>query len=88
MRYMVIEHFKLGARPVYERLRDGGRRVPDGLVFIDSWVDENLGRCWQLMDAEGREQLDDWMEAWSDLVDFEVVVVLTSAEADRRGSAT
>ena len=83
MRFMVIETYLHGARPVYERLQEGGRRIPDGVAFVESWVDEDLGRCWQLMDAERREDLDAWIEAWSDLVAFEVVPVVSSDEARR-----
>jgi hypothetical protein len=32
------------------------------------------------MSAPNRETLDHWIARWSDLVDFEVVPVLTSAE--------
>jgi hypothetical protein len=38
-------------------------------------------RCFQLMEADDRQLLDAWMARWSDLVDFEVHVVITSAEA-------
>jgi len=71
VRFMVIEHYRQGAAPVYHRLRSGGRRIPDGVRFVDSWVDERLDRCWQLMEADSREALDAWTSAWSDLVDFE-----------------
>jgi len=47
--YMVVERFVRGARPVYERAVQGGRLLPDGLVYVDSWVDERLDRCFQLM---------------------------------------
>ena len=42
MRYMVIERFVHGARPVYERAAEQGRMLPRGLVYVDSWIDENL----------------------------------------------
>jgi hypothetical protein len=80
--YMVVEYFKnKDAAPVYRRFRDHGRMAPEGLVYISSWVDEKLERCYQLMETPDRALLDQWMANWSDLVDFEVHAVITSQEA-------
>ena len=80
--YMVIENFKGGdALPVYRRFRDHGRLAPTGLSYVSSWVDRNFERCYQLMETEGAQLLVAWMARWSDLVDFEVHPVMTSAEA-------
>lgn len=88
MRFMVIERFRGGdPRPVYERLRTEGRGFPPGLHYEGSWVDEDLHRCFQLMTAEDRMVLDRWIERWSDLVEFEVVPVIDSQEAQRRVEA-
>jgi hypothetical protein len=84
MRYLVIETFLHGARPVYERVAEKGRLLPPGLVYVDSWVDEGLQRCFQLMETEDRSLLDEWMAAWSDLVAFEVVPLVDSGEATAR----
>lgn len=79
---MVVEHFKnKDAVPVYQRFRDRGRMAPQGLVYVSSWVDENLERAYQLMETADRTLLDQWMANWSDIVDFEVFPVLTSKEA-------
>jgi hypothetical protein len=84
MRFMVIEQFRNGdPKPVYRRLAETGRRVPDGVTYLDSWVDLDHGRCFQLMDATNRELLDQWTAQWKDLIDFEVVEVLSSQEAAR-----
>lgn len=83
--YMVVERFRGGdARPVYRRFRDRGRLAPEGLSYVASWVDEPLACCFQLMETEDRALLDAWMAQWRDLVDFEVHVVVTSAEAAAR----
>jgi len=83
--YMVVERFKNNdAAPVYRRLRDKGRMAPEGLVYISSWVDDGLGGCYQLMKTRDRKLLDEWIESWSDLVDFEVHPVVTSAEATEK----
>lgn len=80
--YMVIENFKNGdAVPVYRRFRDRGRLAPEGLSYISSWVNDQLDRCYQLMETEDRALLDRWIASWSDLVDFEVHPVITSKEA-------
>jgi len=82
MLYMIIEHFRDGdARPVYERFRDRGRLAPDGLQYVGSWVTADLRHCYQVMECAERGLLDQWIAAWSDLVQFEVVPVLTSADA-------
>ena len=80
--YMVIENFKNGdAVPVYRRFRDRGRLAPEGLSYISSWVNDQLDRCYQMMETEDRALLDRWIANWSDLVDFEVHPVITSKEA-------
>lgn len=80
--YMVIEYFKgRDAVPVYRRFRDRGRLAPEGLSYISSWVDTDLERCYQLMETDNPRLLDEWMSHWSDIVDFEVHSVITSAEA-------
>jgi hypothetical protein len=80
--YMVVEHFKnRDAVSVYRRFRDRGRMAPEGLVYVSSWVDDQLERCYQLMETNDRTLLDEWMANWKDLVDFEVYPVITSAEA-------
>jgi hypothetical protein len=79
MRYMVIERFGHGARPVYERAATTGRLLPPGLRYVDSWVSESLDRCFQLMETDDPRLLDQWMEQWNDLVVFEDVVAVTSS---------
>ena len=82
MRFMVMEHFRNGdAAPVYARFRARGRLAPAGLHYIDSWVTEDLTRCYQLMECDDPALLDEWMRAWTDLAQFEVHAVITSAEA-------
>jgi Protein of unknown function (DUF3303) len=82
MLYMIIEHFRGGdAIPVYRRFRDRGRLAPDGVRYVGSWVTADLKRCYQLMECEDRRLLDEWLANWNDLVEFDVVPVMTSAEA-------
>jgi hypothetical protein len=81
---MVIERFTQGARPVYERAAEGGRMLPDGLVYVDSWIDVSLERCFQLMETDDPSLFDEWIANWSDIAEFEVVPVIESAEASQR----
>jgi Domain of unknown function (DUF3303) len=82
--YMVVERFKEGAGPVFERKAERGRLLPNGLVYLDSWIGERLDRCFQLMETDDPRLFDEWIPGWSDLVEFEVVPVISSAEAGRR----
>jgi len=81
---MIVEEFVQGARPVYERARDQGRMLPVGLEYVDSWVDERLERCFQLMETDDLSLIDAWIAEWSDLVRFEIVPLVSSEEAARR----
>ena len=85
MRYMIVEHFRGGdPNPVYERFRKQGRLAPGGLRYIDSWVTQDLSRCYQLMECDDPDLLAEWIAAWSDIVAFEVHPVISSAEAAQR----
>jgi Domain of unknown function (DUF3303) len=84
LRYMVVERFTEGPGPVYERAAKEGRLLPDGLVYVDSWVDERLDRCFQLMETGDPGLFGEWIARWSDLAEFEVVPVMSSAEARER----
>lgn len=85
MLFMVIERFRNGDPvPVYRRFRERGRLAPDGLKYIASWTDSRMERCYQVMETDDRALLDQWMANWSDLVEFEVHPVMTSAEAADR----
>ena len=84
MRYMVVERFLHGPRPVYERAAGQGRMLPSGLEYVDSWVDERLDRCFQLMETDDPSLFDRWIASWRDLAEFEIVPVVSSAEASAR----
>ena len=88
MLYMIIEHYRNGPGPVYERFRARGRLAPEGLSYINSWVTPDLQRCYQVMECGDRSLLDAWMAAWADLVDFEVYPVISSADAAEAATRT
>jgi molybdate-binding protein len=82
MLFMVIERYRNGdAVPVYRRFRERGRMAPEGLTYVSSWVDRDLRVCYQVMETGERALLDQWISRWEDIVDFEVIAVMTSSEA-------
>jgi hypothetical protein len=86
MLYMVVERYVEGPGPVYERAANHGRMLPDGLRYVDSWVvdDDELARCFQLMETDDPSLLDVWRERWRDLTEFEVFPVIKSDQAAAR----
>jgi hypothetical protein len=86
MRYMVIETFAPGMRAsVYERFRTKGRMLPQGLDYIDSWVEIGGDRCFQLMETSRRDLFQEWIRAWEDLVSFEIVELEPKKETPAEG---
>jgi hypothetical protein len=81
MLFMVIERFRDDAVPeIYRRVREGGRSLPDGLRYVDSWVRADLSGCFQLMECDDAAPLQEWVAGWSDLTRFEIVPVTTSGQ--------
>ena len=73
-RYMVIEHFAPGAKTsIYERFHQKGRMLPRGLIYIDSWLEKDGDRCFQLMETNDRSLFDAWVDRWKDLIRFEII---------------
>jgi hypothetical protein len=79
MLYMVVEKFK-DAPAIYRRFREKGRMMPDGLKYISSWIDHDLKTCWQVMETHDERLFRQWTDAWSDLMDFQIIPVRSSAE--------
>jgi hypothetical protein len=85
---MVIETYTQGPEAVYARAAERGRMLPPGLEYLASWIDERtLGRCFQLMETEDPSLFDQWVANWSDVVEFEIVPVISSEEAAGRVNA-
>ena len=81
MLFMVIERFKnQDAKAVYKRFQEQGRMMPDGLKYIDSWVEANFNRCFQLMECDDPILFQQWIANWHDLMEFEIAPVVPSAE--------
>ncbi len=82
MLFMVIERFRDNDMvPIYQRVRDAGRSLPDGLEYVDSWVEPNFSRCFQLMRCDDLRKFQEWCLQWRGLgVTFEIVPVVSSKE--------
>lgn len=82
---MVIESFHPGkVKELYKRFDEKGRMMPEGLNYINSWINEEVSTCYQLMESPSLEKLQEWIRNWNDLVDFEVIPVISSAEARQK----
>ena len=75
-KYIVVERFKDGSiEAIYDRMASNGRMLPEGLYYLNSWVNREKHVCFQLMETETPELFDDWFSFWSELVDFELFPV-------------
>ena len=88
MLYMVIERFEPGRQDeIYRRVREHGRRLPDGLEYVASWVEIGFERCFQVMRCDDPELLFGWIADATDVCRFEVVPVLDSTTVQALMSA-
>ena len=79
MLFMVIERFKdRNPAPIYARLQEQGRALPEGLRYVESWVEANFDRCFQLMECDNAVLFQQWVLQWRDLAEFEIVPVSSS----------
>ena len=82
MLFMVIERFRDNDMiPIYKRVREAGRMLPDGLKYVDSWVEPNFSRCFQLMECDDLRLFQEWVLQWRGTgATFEIVPVLHSKD--------
>ena len=81
MLFMVIERFKnRDAVAIYRRFREQGRMMPDGLQYVESWIESNFDRCFQLMECDDPRLFQQWIVQWQDLMEFEIIPVVPSKE--------
>jgi len=79
---MIVEELRAGdAAAVYQRYREKGRLAPEGLSYLGSWVTQDFKRCFQVMECEDEALLQEWISNWDDLVEFEVIPVVSSTDA-------
>ncbi len=78
---MVIEDFKNGdPAPIRERFVRDGRMLPEGVIYHASWIDPENSRCFQVMEAQDQDALQAWSNRWADLIDFNIIPILSSQE--------
>ena len=81
MLFMVIETFRNGdAKSAYRRFKKLGRVMPEGLNYVGSWTSADLRRCFQIMETDDVTLLQQWVSDWSDLVEFEIVPIVSGKE--------
>ena len=81
MQYIIIEKFHPGkVKELYQRFAEKGRLMPEGVNYINSWIDEHVKTCYQVMNSDSLEKLHAWINNWEDLADFEIIPVISSAE--------
>jgi hypothetical protein len=79
---MIIENFrKETVKELYQRFDEKGRLMPPGLTYIDSWINEDVSVCYQLMESESLAALHEWIANWNDLADFQIIPIISSDEA-------
>ena len=85
MLYMIIETFHPHkVKQLYKRFEEKGRQLPAGVNYIDSWIDEEIKTCYQVMESDTEEKIREWIQHWIDLSDFQIIPVLTSAQAKEK----
>lgn len=88
MLYMIIETFHPGkVKQLYRRFEDKGRQLPEGVYYINSWIDEDIKKCYQLMESDSEEKIHEWVQHWIDLAEFQIIPVITSAQAKEKAGA-
>jgi len=89
MLFMIIERFHPGnEKKIYRRFEERGRMFPDGVSYINSWITEDVSTCYQVMEADTEEKIHQWILNWNDLADFEIIPVITSAQAKEKVFST
>ena len=85
MLYMIIETFHPdNVKQLYKRFEEKGRLLPEGVQYIDSWINEDVTTCYQLMESDAEIKIYEWIQNWIDLSDFKVIPVISSSEARQK----
>jgi len=83
--YVIIEwYYPNKVKELYARFGEHGRNLPKGVKYINSWIDEDVTTCYQIMESESIEKLNEWIEFWEDLADFQIIPVINSIKAKEK----
>ncbi|MEP6950414.1 MAG: DUF3303 family protein [Ginsengibacter sp.] len=89
MLYMIIETFRPNkVKELYKRFEEKGRQLPAGVHYINSWIDEKIKICYQVMESDTEEKIHEWIQHWIDLADFQIIPVPTSAQVKEKIDAS
>jgi hypothetical protein len=85
---MIIETFHPNqVKQLYKRFEEKGRQLPAGVHYINSWIDEDIKTCYQVMESDTEEKIHEWVRHWNDLADFQIIPVVSSAQAKEKVNA-
>jgi hypothetical protein len=85
MTYLIIEKFyPEKVKALYKKFEDHGRLLPEGVTYVSSWIDEQIETCYQIMESDSREKLIAWINLWEDFAAFEIIPVISSAQAKEK----
>lgn len=75
-KYMFVERHKENCFDlVYERFNNKGRMLPEGLYYLHSWTNNEQSICFQLMETNDASLIEEWIDKWKDLTDFEIYAI-------------
>ena len=46
---------------MYQRFTERGRMLPEGVIYINSWINEAVTVCYQVMESESPEKIQEWV---------------------------
>ena len=85
MTYLIIERFyPEKVKALYQRFEAEGRLLPDGVQYLNSWIDEKIETCYQLMESDTQEKLLEWVSRWSEFATFDIIPVISSDQAKEK----
>ena len=72
-KYMVVEKIKPGSMEEnYQVYNTKGRMFPEGLYYLNSWVNSENNICFQLMESNDMNLFYEWFKKWEEFVEFEL----------------
>ena len=66
---------------IYKRLGEQGRMMQEKMKYAGSWIEPGFERCFQVMKYDDQNLFHEWTKQWEDLMEFEIIPVITSQEA-------
>jgi len=72
-KFIVVEKFKPNCLEKNNALwNKKGRMLPEGLYYLNSWVNKEQRICFQLMETNNPELFDEWTNTWKAFTNFEI----------------